>query len=89
MISYNVDSVYAEEGRFEYHPASKDRTHVDPLRTRQKDVAFAKGGDAGLLSRTSRHEQDLHQTQNWFRAFQNSSSRHSVSNCGGTAAKKS
>ena len=54
----------------------------------KKTSRLQKGGDAGLLSRTSHHEQDLHQTQNWFRAFQNSSSRHSVSNCGGTARKK-
>ena len=42
-------------------------------------------GRAGLLSRTSHHEQDLHQTQNCFRAFQNSFSRPSVSNWGGTS----
>ena len=41
--------LYAEQGRFEYHPASKDRTHVDPLRTRHKDVVFASGGGGGLL----------------------------------------
>ena len=54
----------------------------------KKTLCLQMGGDAGLLSRTSHHEQDLHQTQNWFRAFQISSSRHSVSNCGGTARKK-
>ena len=48
MVSYYVEFFYAEQGRFEYHPASKDRTHVDPLRTRTKDVVFANGG----LSRT-------------------------------------
>ena len=42
-------------------------------------------GRAGLLSRTSHHEQDLHQTQNCFRAFQNSSYRQSVSNWGGVS----
>ena len=62
--------------------------HMNPLRTRQNDVVFANGGGgglrppnppavflsrAGLLSRTSHPEQDVHQTRNCFRAFQNSS----------------
>ena len=59
---------------------------MNPLRTRHSDVVFANGGGcpppnppavflsrAGLLSRTSHPEQDLHQTRNCFRAFQNSS----------------
>ena len=81
----------AARGRFEQHPASKDRTHMDSLRTRHKDVVFATGGAApppapsrnpaafvlkraGLLSRTSHHEQDLHQTGSCLKACQ----RHSV-----------
>ena len=39
----------AEQGRFEHHPASKDRTHMDPHRTRHKDVVFANGGGGGGL----------------------------------------
>ena len=59
---------------------------MNPLRTRHNDLVFANGGGcappnppavflsrAGLLSRTSHPEQDLHQTRNCFRAFQNSS----------------
>ena len=66
--------------RFRYHLAGKDGTHMNPVRTRHNDVVFANGGGApqpprclfkpaGLLSRTSHHEQDLHQTRNCFRAF--------------------
>ena len=60
-----------------------DRTHMSLLRTRHKDLVFANSGGceppafslsrAGELSRTSHHEHGLHQTQNCFRAFQNSS----------------
>ena len=58
-------------------------THMSLLRTRHKDLVFANSGGceppafslsrAGELSRTSHHEHGLHQTQNCFRAFQNSS----------------
>ena len=54
--------------------------HMNPLRTRHNDAVFANGGGlrpppnppavflsrAGLLSRTSHPEQDLHQTRNCF-----------------------
>ena len=42
----------AEQGRFEYHPASKDRTHMDPFRTRHNDVVFANGGGGAALRPT-------------------------------------
>ena len=36
----------AVQYRFRYHLAGKDRTHMNPLRTRHKDVVFANGGAA-------------------------------------------
>ena len=34
----------AVQHRFRYHIAGKDRTHMNPLRTRHNDVVFANGG---------------------------------------------
>ena len=34
----------AVQHRFRYHLAGKDRTHMNPLRTRHSDVVFANGG---------------------------------------------
>ena len=34
----------AVQHRFRYHLAGKDRTHMNPLRTRHNDVVFANGG---------------------------------------------
>ena len=36
----------AVQHRFRYHLAGKDRTHMNPLRTRHNDVVFANVGAA-------------------------------------------
>ena len=39
-----VPLVLAVQHRFRYHLAGKDRTHMNPLKTRHNDVVFANGG---------------------------------------------
>ena len=44
-----VPLVLAVQHRFRYHLAGKDRTHMNPLKTRHNDVVFANGGGAAPL----------------------------------------
>ena len=84
--------ILAVQGHVKYHPASKNRTHMDPFRTRDKEVVFACAPPpqppafflrrAGLLSRTSYHQHDLLHEHHCSRAFQTHHAGSPFANCG-------